>query len=244
MPNKRTKPIFIILLFLLFSTHTGVRGTLREQELEWFVEVGDSRTFTVIKLFNLGSNDTNRLFSLEGTENNEFIWIITEVGTKITYTITKITESGIVMGQRTIDNSIRLKEEPFNNYLIIRKTIQNQTYWESVYENRRTTELINGRLAIIETHVTSKMISREANYFVNYTFSVFNVTEKIQWEWMSGWILYRYLKFTNDSNLFYEYELVFDSNDYNSGSPNIEISIAIFSIVIIALVIIQIYKRK
>ncbi len=210
--SKNIRKIVMICLIVQLSTYPIISSvTSRQlQQEEWCVEIGDSRSFIVTKLYDILLPDPHKLVTLEGNEDHEFIYITTEVNTKISYTITEITESNIVIGKKTINDTITLKEEPISG--IIRKTIQNKTYWESIYENESTSEMVGDLEISFHTTVTSKVIRRNASYqFISPVYSlteIIYVTDIVHWEWMTGWVSYRYYRTKNETNTLYEYEMM------------------------------------
>lgn len=208
--RKKTGMFVIICLFLHLSTYPIIFKSTGKQllEQEWCVEVGDSRSFIVTKFYDILQPDPHKLVTLEATEDHEFIHITTEVNTKITYTITELVEINIAMGKRTFNDTISLKEEPITG--IIRKTVQNKTYWEQIYENESTTEIINGTEMNRNTTVTDKLIIRSRSFQAIlpwYSLTEFiNVIEINHWEWMNGWMNYGYSGYWNATNKIFEFE--------------------------------------
>jgi hypothetical protein len=223
--RKNVRMFVVICLFLYLSAYPIVFKATSQQllEQEWCVEVGDSRSFIITKFYDILQPNPHKLVTLEANEDQEFVYITTEVNTKITYTITELLEISIAMGKRTINDTITLKEEPISG--TIRKTVPNKAYWEQFYEIESTSELLNGTEFRIITTVTDKIIIRNASYqailpWYSLT-EIIDVTEIIHWEWMNGWVSYGYSRAWNGTNTFYEFEWKNLDNSPDGISGNI-----------------------
>lgn len=235
----------IINTILLFSIPIeGVITRKVNQEPEWYVEVGESRTYIFTKVFSLSESNPNKIVDLVANDRQELITIVLEEGTTVTYTVTEIPKIGIVMGKRTINNSIVLKEEIIT--YIVRRTVPDKAYWEEYYKNETSIHLIGDIIIETKTQIDNDLIVQESRYQIaGYQIGVqglINVTELVKWEWMTGWQTHFHSRFYNETSVFRENEYELIREKPFDQKTNMIFGLSLLLVIIGTLVGIKIYK--
>jgi hypothetical protein len=179
------------------SLATTSSSSFELPNFEWKVEVGDTMTYTFTKYFELGDLDGN------GDLNSATAEIITADGKLVNITMTKglkikaeIMELGDYPKIQLSFNEIPTKVNTYTDMLsydyLVRKTVTNRTYWESL----ATTEtFISGNNTFINTEYV------EGSYFVTKTnrthiagVTAITITK---YNWKTGWFTYLHSKSTD-----------------------------------------------
>jgi len=221
---------WLILLFLVVSTTSSTAKTTYDTE-EWKVKVGDSRTYTLSKYFDIRDVDGNgdpesKIYSVtkeDGTKEN----ITWKKGTKYTINITALGDHSATF-QLIFGNITSNKRTSGIGGGHIRKTIDNKSYWEFktiidsypfVGENVNYT---------VEGNNYVKKLLRYTNYGVKYEL----ISKR---NWKTGWLTYSYEKTTNDTHTKWEEEIT--SGSSSIGITSIEITTIFVGLTIIAIVV-------
>ena len=239
-------PIFLILLTVISITSaqppedttvyetyvtTYVTATIGDPfpsenpNLEWKVAVGDVKTFTFTKLYDLNDYDG------DGDPYTQSSFIELENGTEIdlkiragsTYSFEVLTLDEYATLQATIDG---YELGPMDSGSgIVAKTVDNQTYWEEY-----ATQISGGY----------QNVSVEGNllvYQMRDTWNFGETQESIRkMNWKTGWLSYMYQKETNETHTISEMEIM--TEGAATLTPGFElsplpISLLLFSIYIL-----------
>jgi hypothetical protein len=115
------------------------------QEIDWTVNEGDSQTYIYNKYFSIYRANPYQANVTIQTEKGEFTNIIYKEGITITFDIEKVTEYEI-RGKKTYNGNITSNSHTlaygFESW-VIRKSINNASYWFNLYKEREHYSVVN-----------------------------------------------------------------------------------------------------
>jgi hypothetical protein len=193
-----------------------------QQDLEWKVKVGDSKTYVVDKWFDDsdldGDGDKNTQTTEVTDEDGKIVEVIWQKGLTIKTTITDLNSNPTVKftfnGEVTSEETIPVLPTVF-------KTIDNKTYWENLAESNNAIS-VEGDLVINETKI-----------------EVFDLTmtNLIKTNWKTGWVTYLKLDAANSTHTVSE--IIY--SEKGDGVPGFEMAPILLGIVVITLLV---YKKR
>lgn len=168
--RKGLSIILVCISITLFSSHYAVGA------LEWYVKVGDSNIFVFTEVYDSRSVNPNQIVLTEHSGQEEIDIIVTK-GTSVSYTITQLLPfSETIYGVRTFNNNVSIREELILG--IVRKTVNNHTFWEGFSADDPTYSLYQNTLTKTEERLvppsveTGSYFQKEITNWVNFYFFV------------------------------------------------------------------------
>ncbi|GAG56397.1 unnamed protein product [marine sediment metagenome] len=190
MLNKRFSIILGCIIITIFSSNS----TYAVGALEWHVEVGDSNTFIYTEVYDSRSIYQDQIVLSEYSLNGQIEIFVTK-GTLVSYTITQLMPfSETIYGTRTVNNNISIREEPIIG--IVRKTMNNRTYWEGFSIDDPIYSLYQDSL--IKTVRFVSLAGEAVPYFQK---------EITIWDLRTGWMISSSVKVYNADVTYYEVNL-------------------------------------
>lgn len=163
-----------------------------DQDMDWTVKEGDSRTYIYKKYFSIYSEFPYQSSVIILTENGNHSIIVYKEGITIAYEIEIVTEYEL-RGKKTFNGNITSNSHTlaygFGDW-IIRKTVNYAAYWFNLYNEKDDYSVVDN-LIIYEYTISSD--------YLNY-----EVTE--EWNWKSGWLNYYHEKQWNETGTLFEFE--------------------------------------
>ncbi len=246
MKKKLLNFLLVFLVLLTFSNMeivaapetTMVATTVIDEpipgmdpNLEWKVSVGDVKTFTYTKTYDLYD------FDEDGNPNTQRMYVETENGTEIEITIkagsTLSCEILALDDYATIQitiNGVKLDPSEGGGGGIVMKTTDNKTYWET-YASQASNEYQN--------------VSVEGNFVVYSSVEEWSdgtYEYRSKFNWRTGWLESIYNKETNSTHLLREMEI--SSGGYPGLTPGFEISPLYAFLIILPAYSLRKRKRK
>ena len=211
------------------------------QNIEYRVQIGDSQTYIFTKVYSYFSIPPYEFQMIGVREEGGFVVITIREGTTLTYTITSIPRSGLILGTRTYNGNITLQEESFIPF--IRKTVTNRSYlveYCNYYGNNSSEFIISGNL------ITQEILFVNQSLQTNQGIINVNTTLVDIWNWKTGWQVYQLIKQYNSTTTFYEEEReLLDQNSSNeNNNSNLIFGSILFLTLMIVLIITAIYQKK
>ncbi len=229
--NKRFSMILVCIITILFSSNS----TYAVGALEWHVEVGDSNTFIYTEVYDSRSMYPDQIVLSEYSLNGQIDIIVTE-GTLVSYTITQLLPfSETIYGTRKVNNNISIREEPILG--IVRKTVNNRTYWESFSTDDPIYSLYQDSLIKTEERFVTLEVETVPYFQKEITI----------WDLRTGWMISSSVKAYNAGITYYEVNLELLDRDINNkifNLPNNTIIGSLFFFGIIGILLLTRFNHK
>ncbi|MFX0152482.1 MAG: hypothetical protein ACFFAJ_16965 [Candidatus Hodarchaeota archaeon] len=221
MKNRTQLLIVTLILFLMISLSCST--AIPQQDLEWKVKAGDSKTYVIEKWFDEndldGDGDKNTETASVTDENDESVEVVFREGLTIKATITKLNDQPTV--KFTYDGKVTTKEVVPILPMVF-KTVDNQTYWEELAAaNENIT--IEGDLIVNETTVQVD--------------TVLIFTNIIKTNWKTGWVTYLAMDAVDGTQTVSE--VIY--SEKGDGVPGFEMAHVLLGLVVITLLV---YKKR
>jgi hypothetical protein len=216
------------LLCVLFISSGGfLQALARTFQEDWQVQVGDSQTYVYQEFYDVSYDNPYEHSYWIIDEDNNNVTIILKKGLIFRYDITFLSPDE-ARGKITYNGTITSQEQSISsrNYsgwtgIIVRPSINNQTYWEEYCEYRGL------------ENVTGDLIIEEIN--------TQDITYINEWNWKTGWLNYYYVKHWNETTIISEWE--FSLVPKESFFP-LNIIVGGFILAVIVLILLGIKKFK
>ncbi|MHA2246581.1 MAG: hypothetical protein ACXADY_16685 [Candidatus Hodarchaeales archaeon] len=233
------KPIFALispfLMIILISNGNyvvnGFTSVLTTQNLEWGVEIGNSRTYIYETFYNILESIPNQ-YRVSGTdENGQVISVIVNKDTKLKYTITSIPAKGSLKGEITYNSNVTLIEEPIPTNIII-KTYDDKSYWEN-----NESFSIQGNQLVQTTRSSDVYYNEEEGQAFPY-----ELTTNYKWDWKTGWLAFFHIRSSSFEGETY-YEEKFEVTGEKSVNGQLQSNV-IFGTVFLGMIVIILVTEK
>ncbi|MFX0084904.1 MAG: hypothetical protein ACFFAU_04455 [Candidatus Hodarchaeota archaeon] len=228
----KTSLFLQLCLILIFLSPTSGVKSQTTQELDWAVKEGEYQTYIYTKYYSIYRENPHEVTASIRTVNGETSKIIFKKGLTISFKVETVTKYGVI-GKSTYYGNITSVSYTIAYALgswIIRKTVDNASYWKSLYQKKEEFSVVNNYVIYDYTISSTKL-----NYL--------NVEK---WNWKTGWLNYYHEKGWNATMTLFDFELRILSDQPLTSFPiNVVFgSSLLFSIGAVSLILRHIQKRK
>ncbi len=230
MPAKLSLFLQLCLILIILSPVSSIKSQTT-QELEWAVKEGESQTYIYTKYYSIYRENPHEVTASIRTVNGGISKIIFKKGLTISFKVEAVTKYGVI-GRSTYYGNITSVSYTIAFALgswIIRKTVDNASYWRSLYQKKEEFSVVNNYVIY-----DYKISSAKLNYL--------NVEK---WNWKTGWLNYYHEKGWNATMTLFDFELRVLSDQMSSSLPMNVIfgSSLLFSIGTLSLILRHISKK-
>jgi hypothetical protein len=219
--------LILIFLFPILEVNSQI-----SQELDWTVMEGDSQIYIYTKYYNIYRENPYEVKASIRTVNGGVSKITFKKGMTISFDVEEVTKYGVI-GRSTYYGNITSDRYTIAYALgswIIRKTVDNASYWKNLYQNKEDFS-VTANYVIYDYKISSEK------------FSYLNVEK---WDWKTGWLNYYHEKGWNATMTLFDFELCILGNQIVSyQSTNVIFgSSLLFSLGTLFLILRYTQKRK
>jgi len=136
---------FKICLILIFLSPSSDAKSQISQELDWAVKEGDSQTYIYTRYYSIYRENPYEVKASIRTVNGGISKITFKKGITISFEVEEVTKYG-VLGKSTYYGNITTDRYTIAYALgswIIRKTIDNASYWKNLYQKKEEFSVVS-----------------------------------------------------------------------------------------------------